>query len=325
MAKVFRASTLLCRCNFAFLRVFACRQNCLKLYHDYACLRITTKEFFLRFGLFLVKVIYLPVRSCRTVWLIAGEKYQENAGSERKRKAMLESNYEIAKRSSAQLFCQTDHSQLIQRFGVQEKNGFLFVQLFGQPFRVNVETGEVERSAEGCAAHQAENPSKSPVERAVTPPKPRTWVSAQYDEAMTLYDLFSYAKPTCRASNIMVNMKSLHLQIAASAPSSTALYAKQETLFAQAEAQRPGIISCAMALFGGTAIKAAADYAFQFNVLDDLNMQVHFWLADEDFPASLQLYWDKNVLDYLHYETVWYANSFVLNELVALLKQLECI
>ena len=267
---------------------------------------------------------------------------------------MPESNYEIAKRSSARLFCQTDHSQLIQRFGVQEKGGFLLVPFFGKPFRLNLETGTVERCVECCAesltechagcsakssvVHPAERqserpavhsvecdsvlPAERPLERAVTPPEPCMWVQTHYDEAMTLYDLFSYAKPTCKASNIMVNMKSLHLQVAASAPSSTPFYARQEAAFAKAEERCPGIVNRALSLYGGCELHAAADCAFQFNVLSDLNMQVHFWLADEDFPASLQLYWDKTVLDYMHYETVWYANSFILNELVALLPRL---
>ena len=44
-------------------------------------------------------------------------------------------------------------------------------------------------------------------------------------------------------------------------------------------------------------------------------MQIQLWLPDEDFPASLQFFWDENVLQYMHYETVWYANGFILEEL----------
>ena len=62
--------------------------------------------------------------------------------------------------------------------------------------------------------------------------------------------------------------------------------------------------------------------AAQFNVVDDLAMQVHFWCADEDFPPSLELFWDENVLQYMHYETVWYANGFILEELEAQCRKL---
>ena len=34
---------------------------------------------------------------------------------------------------------------------------------------------------------------------------------------------------------------------------------------------------------------------------------VQFWFADEDFPAQLQFFWDKNALQYLRYETMYYA------------------
>ena len=36
-------------------------------------------------------------------------------------------------------------------------------------------------------------------------------------------------------------------------------------------------------------------------------MQLRFWHADEDFPPSLDLLWDRNTLQFLRYETTWFA------------------
>lgn len=36
---------------------------------------------------------------------------------------------------------------------------------------------------------------------------------------------------------------------------------------------------------------------------------------DDEFPASLQIFTDKNMLDYMHYETVWYAIIHMLERI----------
>lgn len=37
--------------------------------------------------------------------------------------------------------------------------------------------------------------------------------------------------------------------------------------------------------------------------------------SDEDFPASLQILTDKNILDYMHYETLMFAITHMFNRL----------
>ena len=44
-------------------------------------------------------------------------------------------------------------------------------------------------------------------------------------------------------------------------------------------------------------------------------MIVRFWDSDEEFPATLQLLADKNILDYMHYETLMFALSYLLDRL----------
>lgn len=38
-----------------------------------------------------------------------------------------------------------------------------------------------------------------------------------------------------------------------------------------------------------------------------------FWDSDEDFPASLQILVDENILDYMHYKIFMSAISHLLN------------
>ena len=55
--------------------------------------------------------------------------------------------------------------------------------------------------------------------------------------------------------------------------------------------------------------------AYQIPVFDFLPVIFQFWNSDEDFAASLQLLVDKNILDYMHYETVWFAMSHLLSRI----------
>lgn len=265
---------------------------------------------------------------------------------------MAESNYEKTKRACAQAFCETDHSALIERFGLEQDTDYLYVQFFEQPFRLIKRTGLIERREECEAPGAPAAPDAldgvpgtpgAPDGAAATPGAPATldtaaasapvgaaeasaaalgpstettWSEAQFNEAMTIYDLLGYAQPACHASKTMINMKSLHTKIAATAPRPSSIYAAQEARLAALEAQKSGILAQAARALGGTPLDKA-DASAQFTVMDDLTMQVQLWLPDEDFPASLQFFWDENVLQYMHYETVWYANGFILEELDA--------
>ena len=46
-----------------------------------------------------------------------------------------------------------------------------------------------------------------------------------------------------------------------------------------------------------------------------LSASVCFWEKDVDFPEKLMFYWDRNILLYMHYETVWFAASSIVREL----------
>ena len=240
---------------------------------------------------------------------------------------MAESNYEKTKRACAQAFCETDHSALIERFGLEQDADYLYVRFFEQPFRLSKRTGiigrreECEASGAAAAAGALDGTPATPgapVGTAGAPDSPAegTWSEAQFNEAMTIYDLLGYAQPTCHASKTMINMKSLHTKIAATAPRPSSIYAAQEARLAALEAQKSGILAQAARALGGAPLDKA-DASAQFTVINDLTMQVQLWLPDEDFPASLQFFWDENVLQYMHYETVWYANGFILEELEA--------
>ncbi len=48
---------------------------------------------------------------------------------------------------------------------------------------------------------------------------------------------------------------------------------------------------------------------------DCFPVRLCFWDADEEFPASLQFFWDANALDFVHYETLWYISGELTRQL----------
>lgn len=52
---------------------------------------------------------------------------------------------------------------------------------------------------------------------------------------------------------------------------------------------------------------SGGDVCFGLDLFPDLPVLLRFWHGDEDFPPKLDILWDRNTLDFLHYETTWFA------------------
>lgn len=47
---------------------------------------------------------------------------------------------------------------------------------------------------------------------------------------------------------------------------------------------------------------------------------IQFWESDEEFAANLQILWDKNTLDYMHYETTYYVVNCLFKKLTGMVE-----
>ncbi len=63
---------------------------------------------------------------------------------------------------------------------------------------------------------------------------------------------------------------------------------------------------CAACEAMGGKPTGAGDLGFEIMAFPDLPMQIKFYHSDEEFPASMTLLWDKNTLEFIRYETVYY-------------------
>ena len=132
---------------------------------------------------------------------------------------------------------------------------------------------------------------------------------AGFSESMVFYDLLCNAKPGAVLAGQFVNQSQLaRLHSGALAPGSS-------TSGKAFDGREAALSAACEAMGGGKTI--GGDVAYLLPLLEQIPVVLRFWSSDDEFPASLQLSWDKNILDFLHYETVCYAAGYLLDRLRA--------
>ena len=71
----------------------------------------------------------------------------------------------------------------------------------------------------------------------------------------------------------------------------------------------------------GGVVMPKGEPGYQIPVFPFLPLYVQYWRADEEFPPQLNLLWDRNTTQFLHYETVYDLTNFLLEPLTALLER----
>ena len=198
------------------------------------------------------------------------------------------SNYEIMKRQMQKEFLKYDQNKMIQKFGLQHDADYIFINFIGRRYRVSRTSGKVEWSDDGFA----------------------TLHEAGYNEAMTIYDVLCYSKDDCATSGAFINMHNLSSVQGGSISPGSGLFQKSEESFDN----KDEALAQACEKLNGTKY-GKGDVAYKINMFDFLPVVFQFWDSDDEFPASLNLLADKNMLDYMHFETVWFAVSHLITRL----------
>ena len=134
------------------------------------------------------------------------------------------------------------------------------------------------------------------------------WLPADsHGEVLTIYDYLCDAKPGRAPAREAVSMAFLggHVHSGLAAASGSL----ERTIDQNPEAFR----RACLALGGREA--PGGDLCFDLDLFPDLPVQLRFWHADEDFPPSLDLLWDRNTLQFLRYETTWFAAGVLRSKL----------
>lgn len=198
------------------------------------------------------------------------------------------SNYEITKRRVQKDFLKYDQEKMIEKFSLQFDEHYLYVQFIGHLYRIDRQTGLLEWSEDEF----------------------KTSVEGDFNEALTIYDLLCDSKEHCHKSGDFINLKSLSALQSSSKNLGDGLFFGKEKLFDHKEE----VLCHACEKLGG--IKAGkGDVAYEIPLFDFVSCRIQFWNSDEEFEAQLQIFLDKNILEFIKYETVWYAVSHLIKRL----------
>lgn len=205
------------------------------------------------------------------------------------------SNYEIMRDRMQLQFLEYDQRRMIDKFHLEHDGDYLYIQFVRRPYRIHRGSGRVEWS---------ENAFKS-------------CTVAGYNEAMSIFDVLCCSKDDCCLSGRFCNIGQRKGTVQSSPGGGAVFYHQIRALDGRTESFRR-----ACALLGGEP-EGPGDIAYRLYPFDFLPMILQFWNSDEEFPASLNVMWDENVLDYVHYETTYFIVSHVLNRICEIMRGLD--
>lgn len=224
------------------------------------------------------------------------------------------SNYEIMKCRMAGEFLKYSQEEMIRKFSLKNDPDYLYIRFLSRRYRIGRRDGRAEREM-GQRHADANNNTAMTIQRyeeadhneAMTTQR---YEEADYNEAMTIYDVLCCSKPFCRLSGEFVNMRSLSSVQGSSAISDSGFFDRAIAPFDGKDAA----LSYACEKLCGVK-SGRGDVSYQIPMFSFFPVIFQFWNSDEEFPPVLQLLMDRNALQYMHYETIWFAVSHLLNRL----------
>lgn len=137
--------------------------------------------------------------------------------------------------------------------------------------------------------------------------------SVSHNETLTIFDYLCDAKPHRSLSCEFVSMASLGNYV------HSGLSGTSQRLESAID-RAPQVFAAACRGMGASPFPGG-DLGFVLDLFPDLPIALRFWRSDEDFPASLDIFWDKNTLQFLRYETLWYAAGILRARLEAAMEE----
>ncbi len=185
-------------------------------------------------------------------------------------------NYQIQMRQAQQRFLTYDQDAIMAKCHIAGNGEYLYPVMLGRTYRLCRRTGALEVQ------------------------KGDSWQDAnRFPEVMTLLDwLCDCKKDRClagRLTGIQNFGHQFHQKLT-----------EEEDPTAARFDRAPESFHRACRALGGTTL-SGCDMGYAIELFDGLPIGVKFWHSDEEFSAQLRWYLDENALQYLRYETMYYA------------------
>ena len=205
---------------------------------------------------------------------------------------MSVSNYDKMQEAARKLFLTYDQSVMVEKFRLEQDENYLYLPCLGRLYRIERATGIVQWLDESGAPH-----------------------AAGFNDGMAIYDILCYSKPNCCLSGRYGPINSVASSYHTSGLGES-LFGARANAFAEKSEKLEQICKD----LGGIR-EGKGDIAYRLDLFPFFPIRLQFWMADDEFPASIQLHWDMNTLDFVHYETTYYIAGYLFNRLLELLEQ----
>ena len=198
-------------------------------------------------------------------------------------------NYAIQAQDAKNRFLTYDQQELITRCRLRHDEDYFYITFLNSPYRICRKTGNMERQKDG------------------------KWADGNsFGEVMTILDWLCDSNPKRCVTGRWINLTHSHYF-------HRDLQEKADPDALRFDADPQGFARACRAL-GGEAVPGA-DISFAIELLDGLKILLQLWHGDEEFAPRLCCLWDENALQYLRYETSWYAVGLLMGRLREQMKQ----
>ncbi|MCD7755295.1 MAG: DUF3786 domain-containing protein [Firmicutes bacterium] len=194
-------------------------------------------------------------------------------------------NYLTQAENAKARFLTYDQSALIRKLGAKSDAEYIYVNFLCKPYRISRTTGAPEYWDNGA------------------------WQDGgSFEEVMTLLDLVCDSQEDRHPAGQWVSMESLgrhfHRNLVERGVNPVA-----RQIEADPEAFRAACLS-----MGGERVPGA-DIGYSVELFEGLRVAVQFWFGDDEFPARVRYLWDANALQYLRYETTYFAVNLLVRRI----------
>lgn len=198
---------------------------------------------------------------------------------------MSADNYRIQADRAIQRFLTYDQSLLIRKFNLLHDEGYLYVNLLCQQYRLHRKTGFLEKAD----SHR--------------------WISANhFHEVMTILDLLCGSWENRQLTDQWKSMEAFGLMFHRN------LLEDQQDSWADQFHHSPEVFRLGCLALNGIPIPGG-DYGYAVDFFDGMRVAVQFWFGDDEFHPRLRYLWNENALQYLRYETMYYAVPLILQRI----------
>lgn len=200
---------------------------------------------------------------------------------------MALSNYEIMRNQMRAEFVKYDQEKMIRKFHLDFDESYLYLDFVCRNYRIDRKKGIVEWSMDGF----------------------NSAAEADYNESMTIYDLLCYSREDCRLAG-----KFCPLHQVKGTPKTMRI---ESGMFQKAADRFQGRIRQLEYACGvlGKPVEMIGDVAAVLWAFPFLPVTFQYWEGDDEFSPRLKFMYDENILDYMHFETVYFMTAHILKRM----------